>query len=59
MDVRLELGGDDQWSNIIGGVELIRKADDKEAYGMTFTLVELPATDVKWERQKAALCGLT
>ena len=35
----LELGGDDQWSNIIGGVELIRKADDKEAYGMTFTLL--------------------
>ena len=34
---QLELGGDDQWSNIIGGVELIRKADDKEAYGMTFT----------------------
>lgn len=36
---QLELGGDDQWSNIIGGVELIRKADDKEAYGMTFTLL--------------------
>ena len=35
---QLELGGD-QWSNIIGGVELIRKADDKEAYGMTFTLL--------------------
>ena len=36
---QLELGGDDQWSNIIGGVDLIRKADDKEAYGMTFTLL--------------------
>lgn len=36
---QLELGGDDQWSNIIGGVELIRKADDKEVYGMTFTLL--------------------
>ena len=36
---QLELGGDDQWSKIIGGVELIRKADDKEAYGMTFTLL--------------------
>ena len=36
---QLELGGDDQWSNIIGGVELIRKADDKEAFGMTFTLL--------------------
>ncbi len=38
-DCKLELGGDDQWSNIIGGVELIRRADQKEAYGMTFTLL--------------------
>lgn len=36
---KLELGGDDQWSNIIGGVELIRKKEGKEAYGMTFTLL--------------------
>ena len=35
----LEMGGDDQWSNIIGGVELIRRAKGKEAYGMTFTLL--------------------
>lgn len=35
----LELGGDDQWSNIIGGVELIRRADQKEAFGMTFNLL--------------------
>ena len=55
---QLELGGDDQWSNIIGGVELIRKADDKEAYGMTFTLLTT-SDGRKWERQKAALCGLT
>lgn len=38
-DCKLELGGDDQWSNIIGGVELIRRADSKTAYGMTFTLL--------------------
>lgn len=36
---QLELGGDDQWSNIIGGVELIRRAEQKDAYGMTFTLL--------------------
>jgi tyrosyl-tRNA synthetase len=35
----LEMGGDDQWSNIIGGVELIRKSEGREAYGMTFTLL--------------------
>ncbi|MGX8702527.1 tyrosine--tRNA ligase [Caproiciproducens sp.] len=36
---QLQLGGDDQWSNIIGGVELIRRKEGKEAYGMTFTLL--------------------
>lgn len=35
----LELGGDDQWSNIIGGVELIRRKNSKETFGMTFTLL--------------------
>jgi tyrosyl-tRNA synthetase len=35
----MELGGDDQWSNIIGGVELVRKKEQKEVYGMTFTLL--------------------
>lgn len=39
-DCQLELGGDDQWSNIIGGVELIRRAESKEAYGMTFKLLQ-------------------
>lgn len=36
---KLQLGGNDQWSNIIGGVELIRRIQNKEAYGMTFTLL--------------------
>lgn len=35
----LELGGDDQWSNIIGGVELLRRKEGKEVFGMTFTLL--------------------
>jgi len=35
----LELGGDDQWSNIIGGVELIRRKEQGEAFGLTFTLL--------------------
>lgn len=35
----MELGGDDQWSNIIGGVELIRRKSAKEVYGMTFGLL--------------------
>jgi tyrosyl-tRNA synthetase len=35
----MQLGGDDQWSNILGGIELIRRSKGKEAYGMTFTLL--------------------
>lgn len=36
---QLELGGNDQWSNIIGGVELIRRKEQKPAYGLTFKLL--------------------
>ena len=37
--VKLEFGGDDQWSNILAGMELIRRKDQEEAYGLTFTLL--------------------
>lgn len=36
---KIQLGGDDQWSNIIGGVELIRRKGSGEAYGLTFKLL--------------------
>ncbi|MCD8090370.1 MAG: tyrosine--tRNA ligase [Clostridiales bacterium] len=36
---KMQLGGSDQWSNIIGGVELIRRCDGKDAYGLTFKLL--------------------
>ncbi len=36
---KLQLGGNDQWSNIIGGVELIRRKLGEEAYGLTFALL--------------------
>jgi tyrosyl-tRNA synthetase len=35
----MELGGDDQWSNILAGADLIRRKEGKPAYGMTFTLL--------------------
>lgn len=35
----MELGGDDQWSNMISGVELIRRKEGKPAYAMTATLL--------------------
>lgn len=36
---RLQLGGDDQWSNIIAGADLIRRVEGKTVYGMTFALL--------------------
>ncbi len=36
---QMQMGGNDQWSNIIGGVELIRRKENKPAYGLTFKLL--------------------
>lgn len=36
---KLELGGNDQWSNILGGVELVRRLHGDTAFGMTFSLL--------------------
>lgn len=35
----LEMGGDDQWSNMLAGVDLIRRKEQKPAYAATFTLL--------------------
>ena len=36
---KLQIGGNDQWSNIIGGVDLIRKIGAEDSYGLTFKLL--------------------
>ena len=36
---KIELGGDDQWSNILGGLDLVRRKEQAQVYGMTFTLL--------------------
>ena len=36
---RLQVGGDDQWSNMIAGMELIRKCEGASSYVLTFTLL--------------------
>jgi len=36
---KLQIGGNDQWSNIISGVDLIRRVEDGAAYGLTLTLL--------------------
>lgn len=52
---KLELGGDDQWSNILGGIELIRKVEREEAYGMTFTLLTTKEGKKMGKTEKGAL----
>ena len=37
---KLEIGGNDQWSNILAGADLIRRLEGDSAYAMTFTLLE-------------------
>ncbi len=36
---KMEFGGNDQWSNIIAGVELVRRKKQEDVYGMTFSLL--------------------
>ena len=40
-DCILQIGGSDQWGNIINGVELIRKINQKESFGLTTPLITL------------------
>ena len=54
-DVKIQFGGNDQWSNIIGGVELTRKKTGKEVYGMTFSLLTNSEGKKMGKTQKGAL----
>lgn len=36
---KMEVGGNDQWANILGGIDLTRRVTGDEVYGMTFTLL--------------------
>ena len=52
---KLELGGDDQWSNIIGGVELVRRKAGAEVYGLTFKLLLTSEGKKMGKTEKGAL----
>ena len=51
----LELGGDDQWSNMLAGVDLIRRKKQKDAYCMTCTLLLNSEGKKMGKTQKGAL----
>lgn len=52
---KIELGGDDQWSNILGGVDLVRRVEGEEVYGMTFTLLTTKEGKKMGKTEKGAL----
>ena len=52
---KLQLGGNDQWSNIIGGVELIRKVGNSDSYGLTFKLLTTKEGKKMGKTEKGAL----
>ena len=53
--VKLQIGGNDQWSNIIGGVELIRKIGHNDSYGLTFKLLTTADGRKMGKTEKGAL----
>ncbi len=52
---KLEMGGNDQWSNIIGGVDLIRKVGKSDSYGLTFKLLTTKEGKKMGKTEKGAL----
>lgn len=52
---KLELGGNDQWSNIIGGVDLIRKIGKDDSFGLTFKLLTTKEGKKMGKTEKGAL----
>lgn len=53
--VKMELGGNDQWSNMLGGVDLIRRVEQGNAYAMTFTLLTTKEGKKMGKTEKGAL----
>ena len=51
----MELGGDDQWSNMLAGVDLIRRKEQKQAYAMTCTLLTTSEGKKMGKTQNGAL----
>tara|TARA_B110000881_G_C18494989_1_gene473763 strand:- start:293 stop:1015 length:723 start_codon:yes stop_codon:yes gene_type:complete len=54
----LQIGGSDQWGNIINGVELIRKINQKESFGLTTPLITL-ASGVKMGKTESGAIWLS
>lgn len=51
----LQIGGDDQWGNIVAGIDLTRRVESKEVYGLTFPLVARADGKKMGKTEKGAL----
>jgi tyrosyl-tRNA synthetase len=54
-DCILQIGGDDQWGNIVAGMELIRRVEGAESYGLTFPLIARSDGKKMGKTEKGAL----
>ena len=52
---KLQMGGNDQWSNILGGVDLIRRIGHSDSYGLTFKLLTTKEGKKMGKTEKGAL----
>jgi tyrosyl-tRNA synthetase len=55
IDCKMQFGGNDQWSNILGGVDLTRREVQKQVFGMTFALLTTSEGIKMGKTQKGAL----
>ena len=54
-DCRLQMGGSDQWGNIVSGIELIRRMNQKTAFGITFPLISTSSGEKMGKSAKGAV----
>jgi len=54
-DCRLQMGGSDQWGNIVAGVDLIRRMAQQTAFGITFPLITTSAGEKMGKTAKGAV----
>ncbi|MBN1543381.1 tyrosine--tRNA ligase [candidate division KSB1 bacterium] len=52
---KLQMGGDDQWANILAGADLIRRIEGMDAYGLTFPLLTTASGAKMGKTEKGAL----
>lgn len=54
-DCLLQMGGDDQWANIISGVDLIRRVEQKPSFGLTYPLLTTASGKKMGKTEKGAV----